>query len=663
MDGSRNDDLKTGGFENSPSCADEGEGFINEEKLRTLFDTMKQGVVYQNAEGKIISANPAAERILGLTFGQMQGRTSMDPRWKAIRRDGSGFPGEEHPIPSALRTGEEVRGVVHGVYHPEKETIVWLLVNAVPLFRPGESKPYQAYGTIEDITDRVRAEEVLRLRESYLRAIIENQPGLVWLKDADSRFLAVNRAFAHSCGRVEPEDLVGKTDFDIWPADLAGKYQRDDAEVMKTGVPVKVEELISDKGEQRWFETFKTPVWTSQGEIIGTTGYAYDITERKLGEETQRNAQKLESLGLLAGGIAHDFNNLLGGIFGYIDLAIGTSADAETTRFLSKAMDTIDRARGLTRQLLTFAKGGEPVKKKDALFPFIQEAAQFALSGSKISCSFTIPDGLQICEFDRSQIGQVIDNIVINAQQAMPDGGTIEISAENLSLSATDPLSLPPGDYIRISIADHGIGMTAEILPRIFDPFYTTKPKGHGLGLSTCYSIMKRHKGAVTVESQPGKGSIFHLYLPALQGLAHTDAAVPISKHVGIGKVLVMDDEAVMRETIGLMLESRGYAVISTTNGDEALEVLAAEAAAARRPVGMIFDLTVPGGKGGREIIAEVKNRYPEIPVFVASGYADDPVMAQPQKFGFAASICKPFSRDELSSLLEKHIAVRHADV
>ncbi len=496
-------------------------------------------------------------------------------------------------------------------------------------------------------------EEELRLRESCLRAIIENQPGLVWLKDADGRFLAVNRAFARSCGADDPAELVGKTDHDIWPPELAEKYRVDDATVMRNGTPVQVEELILDAGERRWFETFKTPVKDRHGEIIGTTGYARDITARKLEEEALRTVQKLESLGVLAGGIAHDFNNLLSGIFGCIDLAMAASAEPEVLRFLAKALGAVDRSRALTLQLLTFAKGGAPIKKVDRLDPFLRETAHFALSGARTTCRFRIPTDLWCCEFDRNQIGQVIDNIVINAKQAMVDGGEIELSAENVTLVEDGPRVRPaPGDYVRISIADRGAGMAPEILPRIFDPFFSTKRQGHGLGLATAYSIVDRHGGHIEVDSTVGQGSTFHLYLPALPGAAPgrgTSAPPPAGR---LGTVIVMDDEEIVRYAVGRVLESLGYSVITTQSGSEAIAALQRERSAARRVDAMILDLTVPGGMGGREALTEIRIIDPALPVFVASGYADDPVMASPAAYGFTDSICKPFSRAELVRLL-----------
>jgi nitrogen-specific signal transduction histidine kinase/CheY-like chemotaxis protein len=397
----------------------------------------------------------------------------------------------------------------------------------------------------------------------------------------------------------------------------------------------------------------------AKGNPLRLTGVNYDITESKRTEEALSIVHKLESLGILAGGIAHDFNNLMGGIFGYIDMACEESKDDQVTRYLSKAMNTIDRARGLTSQLLTFAKGGAPIQKTGPLFPFVQETAQFALSGSNISCQFSVPQDLWVCNFDKNQIGQVIDNLIINAQQAMPAGGAIEVMARNVALSDKEHPALAPGNYIKISVKDYGIGIPKELLSKIFDPFFTTKTKGHGLGLATCYSIVNRHGGCIDVASELGKGTTFHVYVPASPDAGAPLAAALETGHKGTGTFLVMDDEVVMRETIRDMLASLGYTVVCTESGREAVDFFMAETTVKRMLSGMIFDLTVPGGMGGKAAVAEIRKVNGEIPVFVASGYAEDPIMKSPTEYGFTASICKPFTKAELSVLLTKSVKAK----
>jgi two-component system, cell cycle sensor histidine kinase and response regulator CckA len=269
---------------------------------------------------------------------------------------------------------------------------------------------------------------------------------------------------------------------------------------------------------------------------------------------------------------------------------------------------------------------------------------------------FEVQDDLWLCEVDKNQISQVVENFVINAQQAMPNGGTITVSAQNISLSANEHASLPAGKYVQLSIQDEGVGIPEDFLPRIFDPYYTTKPKGHGLGLTTCYSIITRHGGDIDVESEPGKGSTFNLYLPASVKSAETSGGKSTGKHAGQGTFLVMDDEEAIRLITKKMLESLGYTVVLKENGQGAVEFFETELKANRKVAGMIFDITIPGGMGGKEAIAEIRKLCSETPAFVASGYSTDPIMANPTEYGFTASIRKPYRMADLSEMLEKHL-------
>jgi signal transduction histidine kinase len=380
------------------------------------------------------------------------------------------------------------------------------------------------------------------------------------------------------------------------------------------------------------------------------------IEREKLLEASQRIAS-LESLGLIAGGIAHNFNNLMGSIYGYMDLALEVVKDDKVALYLSKAMNTIDRARGLTGQLLTFAKGGAPVLKMDHLFPFIDETVQLSLCGANVASRSDVQEGLWECHFDKSQIGQVIDNLIGNALQAIPADGTIELTARNIALAEKTHPNLAPGNYVRISVKDSGVGIPPEQLSRIFDPFFTTKPDGRGLGLATCRSIITRHEGCIDVESEPGKGSTFHVYLPASPQSVSAPPATETSapKHTGSGTFIVMDDEEGIRETTSDMLETLGYTVVCKENGEDAIDFYVTETRAKREVAGMIFDLTIPFGMGGKEAVAEIRKLDGAIPVFVASGYADDPIMKNPAACGFTASLRKPFRKNELAAMLEKY--------
>jgi nitrogen-specific signal transduction histidine kinase/ActR/RegA family two-component response regulator len=381
-----------------------------------------------------------------------------------------------------------------------------------------------------------------------------------------------------------------------------------------------------------------------------------DITEKRKIEETIQNAQKLESLGVLAGGIAHDVNNLLGGIFGNIELGKMKNKDRSLDTYFDGALGAIERVRNLTQQLLTFSKGGSPVMKTGKLTPFLQDTAQFALSGSNVSCRFEIPESLPNSFFDKNQIGQVIDNLIINAQQAMPMGGVIDVSVQEEVFNQDGHAILQPGNYIKVSVRDRGIGIPKDMIPHIFDPFFTTKAKGHGLGLATCYSIVSRHNGAIDVESAPGEGSTFCFYLPVSSDTEECAEDKLIVTHRGKGTIIVMDDEEIILNILNDMLSEFGYDVVVVKDGMSAVNYYTNEKKQNHDIAAMVFDLTVPGGMGGIEAVAEIRKTDKAVPVFVASGYSEDPAMANPEEFGFTASIRKPFQINELSEMFETHM-------
>ncbi|HSR35811.1 MAG TPA: PAS domain S-box protein, partial [Desulfurivibrionaceae bacterium] len=382
-------------------------------------------------------------------------------------------------------------------------------------------------------------------------------------------------------------------------------------------------------------------------------GVARDISERKKTEEERLRAQKLESIGLLAGGIAHDFNNLLTGILGNIGLAkMMVGQEHEALKVLAAAEKASVRAKGLTQQLLTFAKGGAPIKSTASLADPLREWALFATSGSRVTCDFAIAADLWPVEADMGQLGQVIHNLVLNACHAMPGGGAITINAHNVELPE-QTRDLKPGSYLHLAVTDHGIGIAPEHLAKIFDPYFSTKETGSGLGLAVAYSIIKNHGGRITVESTVGQGTTFHLYLPAAQGLAQesrpTDGTAPPS---GQGALLIMDDEEIMREVFGAFAEKLGFAVVTASDGAEALR-LYEEALAAKFPFALvIMDLTVPGGMGGKEMIGKLLALDPSARAIVSSGYSNDPIMSDYARHGFVGVAPKPITFPEFAAAI-----------
>jgi PAS domain S-box-containing protein len=551
-------------------------------------------------------------------------------------------------IRRALTDGSEIAGNEYRVTCKDG-SIKTMFISGVPVSD-------KIFVMFDDITERKQAENALRESEERFSKAFKTSPYAYMIATVeDGSIIEVNDAFTTLSGFTREEAMAGSTlSLKLWVNVEDRRLMVDTLRDGRAVVGLETK-LLGKNG------TIRTVLLSAQEIRLGhrscILSIVEDITERKKTESLLLNSQKLDALGVLAGGIAHDFNNLLTGIFGYIDLARSVSKETKTVNYLESTIATMNRAKALTLQLLTFAKGGSPVQKITSLIPFIQETAQFALSGSNISCKFFLAENLWPCNIDKNQIAQMIDNIVINAQQAMPNGGTIEISAANISLGEKDNPQLSKGDYVKVSVKDFGIGIPKDILPRIFDPFYTTKLKGHGLGLATCFSIINRHGGCIEVESEPAMGSTFHFYLPASSEAVPSNVSTT-GMHRGSGTIMVVDDEEVVRDSIRQMLELLGYDVVCKNDGRAAIDYFINETTAKRQFAAMIFDLTIAGGMGGMESIAEIRTLNKDIPVFVASGYSDSSVMRNPDEWGFTASISKPFTIAELSEMLNQHLKI-----
>jgi len=377
-------------------------------------------------------------------------------------------------------------------------------------------------------------------------------------------------------------------------------------------------------------------------------------------EEELLTAQKLESVGTLAGGIAHDFNNLLAVILGNISFAkMLTDPSSKIYERLTDAEDATIKGKELTYRLLAFSRGGESLKRITSLKGIIKDSARLTLSGSNIKCTFTFPGDLWQVEIDEEQIRQVIHNVVMNAKETMPRGGKIKIRAGNITLSPEDTVPLPEGDYVKISVEDHGGGIPEEDISRIFDPYFTTKEignvKGMGLGLAICYSIIKNHGGFMTAESQPSVGTTIHIYLPAYKEETHATGEKPVN--FGGCRVLYMDDESALRDIAGEMLGHMGYEVEFARDGAEAIKMYS-EAAASKKPFDVvIMDLTIPDGMDGAEAVRKLREIDPGVKAIVSSGYANDPIIKDFKKYDFSGVIAKPFDVDELVRVIESVLA------
>jgi len=412
--------------------------------------------------------------------------------------------------------------------------------------------------------------------------------------------------------------------------------------------------VVSREGVERLIEISAAPIRDKTNRKLGTVLVFRDITEKEHLEAERRKAEKLESLGVAAGGIAHDFNNLLTAIIGNLSLSLITvPADDDMYERLSAAKKASLRAQELAQQLLTFAKGGAPIKKTASIGTLIHDTVTFSIRGSSIRADFDTADDLWPVEVDSGQISQVVNNLAINAEQAMPSGGTLVVKCENFFLAeenaALSPLRV--GKYVKISVRDEGIGIPEEYLKKIFDPYFTTKPKGSGLGLATSYSIVKNHDGLITVESKVGAGSLFSIYLPATdKQVAYERGRSEPAK--GKGRILALDDEEAICELVKAALTPLGYDVTTVQDGLSAIDVYKKALMDDRRFDAVISDLTIPGGMGGAECIKRLVELDPGVKAIVSSGYAMDPVMSRYREYGFCACIAKPYEVSDLGHVV-----------
>ncbi len=610
-----------------------------------------------------------------------------------------------------------------------------------------------------------------------LRAIIDNSHSIIYIKDSGGRFLFMNR-FYNERFKKEHKDLLGKTDHDIFPKEIADRFRQNDRRALEEGRAVEfLEEALEPDGKLYVYSTVKFPIpgmpgavcgistditekkraeealrksderlreaqemshignwdwdisantlyWSDEiyrifgmkpqefgatyesflstvhqddreavnlavsdslnnrrrydithrivrpdgservvheraavtcdagGKPVRMAGTVQDITERRRMEAEILKGQKLDSIGVLAGGIAHDFNNLLLGVLGNVSVAKTYCRPGEK---VAEILDDIEKAalrtKGLTRQLLTFSKGGQPMKEPVSMEQLARDTAHIVLRGSSVTCGYSFPGGLWPVEADQGQLSQALNNIILNSMQSMPDGGAVKISAENVEVAEGAPLPLKPGRYVKTTIGDHGYGIPGKLLPKVFDPFFTTKQKASGLGLAVTYSIIKKHQGHIGIDSEPGSGTEVHLYLPAA-------AAEPAGKDKemivkGSGRILVMDDEELVRDVASEMLNVLGYEAEFAIEGREAVELFS-RAKAEGRPFDLvILDLTVPGGMGGKETMQKLLEIDPAVKAIVSSGYSKDMILAEYKKFGFSGVIAKPYRVSEFSKAVK----------
>ncbi len=643
------------------------EALKNEHKrLEQIIDFLPDPTLVIDKRGIVTAWNRAIEKMTGVKAKEMIGRGDYEY--------GVPFYGERRPllIDLALSGDNEFlkehydelgrqNGILSGeVFVPKTYggEGAYLWATASTLYN-GDGSVIGAIESIHDITRRKALESALRESEEKYRTLVENANSIILRMDTIGTITFFNDYASQFLG-FSREEIIGRNVIGtiVPPTDSAGK----DLSKMILDIAVRREfyrnnenENMCKNGARVWVAWTNTPVLDDQGRCVEILCIGNDITERRRMQDELLRAQKLESLGLLAGGIAHDFNNILTGIVGNISVA---KLQLDPSHEISKRLELCEKAAmqatELTRQLLTFARGGEPVKRLIIPTSLIRETVSFALRGSNIISDIHIQDDLWSMEVDESQLSQVLNNLLLNAIQAMPAGGEVVVRAVNESVPHENGHQLAQGDYIRISVEDRGCGIPQQDLVKIFDPYFTTKPKGSGLGLASVYSIVKRHGGGVKVKSIRGIGSVFTILLPALPGRSPEDAVIKAPAELrGVGRILVMDDEEAIREIVTYTLEFLGFEVESCGDGREAVDWYRRGLANNAPFSAVILDLTIPGGMGGKEAAARILEIDPGAVLIVSSGYYSDPVMANFRDFGFKGAVPKPFDAEGLARELK----------
>lgn len=508
--------------------------------------------------------------------------------------------------------------------------------------------------SLRDISDVINTRNALEESEQRYRELTDFLPEAVFEINLDGFFSFANKRAFELFG-YEPADLQ----LNFTPADMMSPEERPQVlanlkRALNKSTQVHYEYTAVHKSGRRFPVMIHSTPIIRHNKVVGICGICIDLTDRVRFEKEILKKDKLEALGILAGGIAHDFNNLLTAIWTGLSIIKLKSGNEEQKEIISDVENALRRGKDLTNQLLTYSKGGAPIKEATSLELLVKETAAFTVSGTKVKCDIIAQEDLYSAEVDASQISQVVQNLLINAVEAMPQGGIIKIALSNTDNPLVGNVELPPGKYIELTVSDSGIGISADIQQRIFDPFFTTKPTGSGLGLATSYSIIKKHNGHIYLDSCENKGTTFHVLLPAtMKSVVRKNSPEEISANA-TGRILIMDDEMMILTVSKQLLTHLGYSVEIALNGDTAIECYKKALNENRKIDVLILDLTVAGGMGGKETISKLLEIDPKVKAIVSSGYSNDPIMADYNKFGFLGVITKPYNVKELSEALSR---------
>ncbi len=618
---------------------------------QALLDAVPDALLAVDLQGdRLIAANRTCEELFERSYEELLNTSFLELVDSAERETArtllsslTNNPSPQlHRISIVTGKGRVVRCEIHARIAQNSPPVIVLVLRDISALEATTSPHRDAF---------LQAEEALHESERRNRALLRAVPDPIFRLDLNGLILDYKYDGRAELLLLPRDQVIGANIFDL-PLEETDKsrIKQAIAQTIATGDLQSAEYTVPIDGERRLFEAR----FVSE-EVGRVVAIVREITSQRRSEENMARIEKLEALGMLAGGIAHDFNNLVAGAFGHVEMAREYIIEDKVTSAvdcLAEAAGTFNRARELTRQLLTFSKGGAPQKKPGNLAAFVRRTVESALAGSNLQPEFTEGEQSPPVAFDETQIAQVLDNLVVNARHAMPLGGTLEVSIDVVHVNVGTALPLAIGSYSRISIKDSGIGIPLENMPKLFDPFFTTKPGGTGLGLASSFSIVKRHGGHLDVESELGKGTTCHVYLPHDADILTEPRDITSNRPMRQGRILVMDDEDTVRRVTCSLLMRLGYEVVPAADGGEAIEIYRRTITSGNRFAFVILDLTVPGGLGGRETLESMHEMDPNVIAIATTGYSNDPILANPEAYGFRAGLAKPYSRQEFIGLI-----------
>ncbi len=627
----------------------------SKELYRSLVENINLGITLIDQDHNIVMANKAQGKMLNKAPSEFCGEKCYDE-----------FEKRDHVCPhcpgvAAMKEGAPKEVITQG--QRDDGSTITVNIKAFPL--QAENRLQKGFiEVVEDISEQLKTEQDLAAEKERLAVTLRSIGDGVITTDISGTILLLNKVAENLTGWSNKE-AVGLPLQEVFH--IIDKQTREECEnpvenIIHSGKyfgPAKDIILVAKNGKELSVGDNGSPILDANDDIVGVVIVFRDITEQIKTEKELLKIKKLESIGLLAGGIAHDFNNILAAILGNVNLAaLDPNLLPDTKKLLDEAEKASLRAKGLTQQLLTFAKGGEPVTETASLESVIKDSANFVLHGDKVVCHYNIPKELWLVDIDKGQMSQVIQNIVLNASHAMPEGGTIQVSCKNSDALHEEKINLPcDKKFVELTITDSGIGIPANLIEKIFDPYFSTKQEGSGLGLAISHSIINKHNGHVAVKSVPGFGTTFILYIPASayqQEKEKRDELIEGKGGHNKARIMVMDDEEQIRDIAKSMLSKIGHEVLLVRDGVEALKLYKEYQNSNEKIDIVIMDLTIPGGMGGQDAVQEVLAIDPDATVIVSSGYSNDPIMANCQEYGFCAAIAKPYQFKELARVVNQ---------